>query len=140
MNGMRKKAATAAMAAGLIGGGAAGLILGGTSAVGAEGDQPDATQQDQTAQQEGTRDGERGGPRHGPRRRHAAKVMLTPAAEALGMSVEDLAAQLHDGRTIAEVAAEKGVDKQVVIDAMVAEASERITKFVDEGPGANKGD
>lgn len=63
--------------------------------------------------------------------------MLEPAAEALGMSVADLAVELRDGRTIAEVA---GVDKQTVIDAMVADSTERITRFVNEGHGANKGD
>ena len=37
------------------------------------------------------------------------------------------------GKTIAQVAQEKGVDVNTVIDAMVAPVKERITKFVNEG-------
>jgi len=152
---MRTKAAAAAMTVGLLGGGAAGLILGGTSTVGAEGESTTTTVE-QPADENGGQSNENSGQsnensgqsnensgsehRRGPGRRHAAKMMLEPAAEALGMSVADLAVELRDGRTIAEVAEEKGVDKQTVIDAMVADSTERITRFVNEGRGANKGD
>ncbi len=148
MDRMRTKAAAAAMTVGLLGGGAAGLILGGTSTVGAEGESTTTTVE-QPADENGGQSNENSGQsnensgsehRRGPGRRHAAKMMLEPAAEALGMSVADLAVELRDGRTIAEVAEEKGVDKQTVIDAMVADSTERITRFVNEGRGANKGD
>ena len=148
MDRMRTKAAAAAMTVGLLGGGAAGLILGGTSTVGAEGESTTTTVEqpaDENSGQSNENSGqsnENSGSEHrrGPGRRHAAKMMLEPAAEALGMSVADLAVELRDGRTIAEVAEEKGVDKQTVIDAMVADSTERITRFVNEGRGANKGD
>jgi hypothetical protein len=69
------------------------------------------------------------------------------AADALGISVKDLATDLKDGKTIADVAKEKGVDVNTVIDAMVtkavangrdeAKAKEAITKFVNEGRAGN---
>jgi len=68
-------------------------------------------------------DGPRGGVRFG----------LEAAAEALGMSADDLRTELQDGKTIADVAGEKGVDVQTVIDAMVADATERIDQRVTEG-------
>ena len=57
------------------------------------------------------------------------------------MEPSALAQELKDGKTIAQVAQEKGVDVNTVIDAMVAPVKERITKFVNEGgprrhPGA----
>ena len=72
-----------------------------------------------------------GGPRF---HRHFAGPGLDAAAEALGVETEDLVAALRDGKTIADVAEEQGVDVDTVIDAMVDEARERITEFVNEGP------
>jgi ribosomal protein S20 len=67
-----------------------------------------------------------GGPRgRGPK--------LEAAAEALGVSEEDLREQLRDGKTLAQVAEDRNVDKQKVIDAMVAEATARIDQAVQEG-------
>ena len=86
-------------------------------------------------------------------RHHVGKgAQISAAAEALGMSEEELRTELAAGKSIADVAAEKGVDKQKVIDAMVAEASaaldaakaalpERIAALVEQdglpmhGPG-----
>jgi hypothetical protein len=58
---------------------------------------------------------------------------LDAAAQALNMSVEDLGSQLRDGKTLAQVAQERNVDVQTVIDAMVAEATARIDEKVQEG-------
>jgi len=67
-----------------------------------------------------------GGPRgRGPK--------LEAAAEALGLSEEDLREQVRGGKTLAQVAEERNVDKQRVIDAMVAAATERIDQKVQEG-------
>jgi hypothetical protein len=71
--------------------------------------------------------------RHGPFVRHAVRGELSAAAGALGMEPSALAQELKDGKTIAQVANEKGVDVNTVIDAMVAPVKERITKFVNEG-------
>jgi ribosomal protein S20 len=67
-----------------------------------------------------------GGPRgRGPK--------LEAAAEPLGLSEEDLREQLRDGKTLAQVAEDRNVDKQKVIDAMVAEAITRIDQKVQDG-------
>ena len=73
---------------------------------------------------EGTPKG--GGPRgHGPK--------LDAAAKALGVSTDDLRGQLRDGKTIAQVADDRNVDKEKVIDAMVADATEHIDQAVKDG-------
>ena len=78
--------------------------------------------------------GKLGGPgHHGPRLGFRGPG-LDAAAEALGMERDALVEALRGGQTIAEVAAAQGVDVNVVIDAMVAEARERIETFVNEGP------
>lgn len=48
------------------------------------------------------------------------QVALDAAAEALGMTSDELSAQLWGGKTLADVADEKGVDIQVVQDAVNA--------------------
>src|SRR5690606_35881100 len=58
---------------------------------------------------------------------------LAAAADAIGISVEDLRSALMDGQTIAEVADANGVDPQAVVDAMVAEAEEHLAEKVAEG-------
>ncbi len=75
-----------------------------------------------------------------PRVRHAVRTELDSAAQALGMQPSALAQELKSGKTIAQVAQEKGVDVNTVIDAMVAPVKARITKFVNEGgPRAHPG-
>jgi ribosomal protein S20 len=64
---------------------------------------------------------------------HGRGPKLEAAAEALGVSEEELREQLRDGKTIAQVAEDRDVDKQQVIDAMVAAATERIDQKVQEG-------
>jgi hypothetical protein len=68
---------------------------------------------------------------HGGPRGHVLK--LDAAAEALGISAEDMRDQLRNGKTIAQVAQERNVDVQRVIDAMVAEANARIDEKVQNG-------
>lgn len=94
------------------------------------------------------------GPRPGLRRPLAHG--LATAAEVLGMEVEDLAARLREGATLAEIAGdqagaliaalvaeveehlaravENGRITQEEADERAAEAEERITTFVEEGP------
>lgn len=55
---------------------------------------------------------------------------LGTAAEVLGLEVDDLRDQLNDGATIAEVA---GDDLDAVIDALVAEKTDRIAQAVEDG-------
>jgi urease gamma subunit len=67
---------------------------------------------------------------HGMRDRRPG---LDAAAEALGITADELHEALRDGQTIAEVAEAKGVDVQAVIDAMVAEAAEHLAERVADG-------
>jgi polyhydroxyalkanoate synthesis regulator phasin len=79
------------------------------------------------------RDGEgRGGHRGGPGMfgRGVASEALT---DLLGIDGEELRTQLRDGATLAEIAAEQGVDVQDVIDELVAEVAERVDNAVENG-------
>lgn len=58
---------------------------------------------------------------------------LDTAATALGVTEAELRDALDDGTSIADVAEQRGVDVQEVIDALVAEASTRIDEKVAEG-------
>jgi hypothetical protein len=58
---------------------------------------------------------------------------LSVAAEALGMTDEELRDALRDGSSIASLAEERGVDVQTVIDALVASATARIDEKVASG-------
>lgn len=78
--------------------------------------------------------GEHDRPGHGPGRGHGFfGARLDTAAEAIGITAEELRAALQDGSTIAEVAEANGVDLQVVIDALVAEATAKIDAAVADG-------
>ena len=57
----------------------------------------------------------------------------TVAAEALGMTEEELRDALRDGASIASLAEERGVDLQTVIDALVASATAKIDEKVAAG-------
>jgi ribosome-interacting GTPase 1 len=59
---------------------------------------------------------------------------LSVAAEALGMTEDELRTALEeDGTSIADVAADQGVEVQKVVDALVADANARIDKAVTDG-------
>ena len=62
---------------------------------------------------------------HGPK--------LDAAAKALNLSVDDLRSKLQGGKTLAQVAQDQNVDKQKVIDAMVADATAHIDQEVQDG-------
>src|SRR5690606_28119959 len=65
--------------------------------------------------------------------RHWFRPGLDVAAEALGISEEELRDALRDGSSIADVAEERGVELQTVIDALVASLSAEIDEMVAEG-------
>jgi hypothetical protein len=58
---------------------------------------------------------------------------LSTVAESLGISEDELRSALEDGRTIAEVAEEQGVEVQGVVDDIVAAQRERLDEAVAEG-------
>lgn len=120
----KKLAGAAAFTAALAAGGAAGALFGTPVLTGAQesgGESPESTTESTT---------------EAPMRRHAAGKgeHLTTAAEVLGMTAEELRAELQAGKSIADVAAEKGVDKQRVIDALVAAATARIDEMKTQLP------
>jgi predicted DNA-binding protein YlxM (UPF0122 family) len=58
---------------------------------------------------------------------------LDAAAEVLGMDSDELMAELRDGKTLAEIAEEKGVDFEAVQEAMIAQMEQTLQEAEDEG-------
>jgi hypothetical protein len=58
---------------------------------------------------------------------------LDAAAEALGLTADEVRGALQDGTSLADLAAAEGVDPQVVIDALVGSMSERLDEAVAAG-------
>ena len=117
----RKMLGAAAMAGALTIGGVVGVALGSPSVSGA---QKAGTPTTTTAPGQPGPGGRQGPGRGGPGLRGGGE--LDAAAKALGISVDDLQKSLADGKSIADVAKDKGVSKQKVIDAMVAAATKRL--------------
>jgi len=113
----RKILGAAAFSLALAGGGVAGAVLGTPSLSSAQDETTETT-----AAESGT-----------PRLDHRG-AGLTAAAEAVGISEDDLRTALEDGQSIAQVAETNDVDVQTVIDAMVAEATARIEATLAELP------
>lgn len=137
MSPNRKLIGAAAFSLALAGGGVAGAVLGTPTLSGAQ----DETDGSTTTTADAPRFDRRG-------------EGLTAAAEALGISEDDLRAALADGKSIAQVAEEQGVDVQTVVDALVADATARLdeleaslpermadlvnrTGWGDQGPGGH---
>jgi hypothetical protein len=117
----------AAFSVALAGGGVAGALLGTPSLSSAQEDDSTDTTTESTAPAEDTARLHRGP--FGPR-----GARLETAAEALGMTAEELKAELEAGKSIAQVAEEKGIEVQVVVDALVAEGTERLEEAIEELP------
>ena len=109
----RRILAPIVVAAAVAGGGVAGALVG-VPGISSAQDAPSQTQPAPAAASQ--RDG-------------AVKA----AADALGLSVKDLAKELRSGKTIAEIATEHGVAPQTVVDALVDAADQRIDKVVANG-------
>ncbi len=59
--------------------------------------------------------------------------LLSIAAKQLGISVYDLGKALQEGKSIADVAKEKGVDPQAIVDAYLARVNENLKQAVEDG-------
>ena len=59
--------------------------------------------------------------------------LISIAADKLGMEATDLLTELRDGKSIADVAGEKGVDTQVIVDAYLAQVQEDLDAAVADG-------
>jgi len=90
----------------------------------------------------GHQGGHRGGPRNGGardgERMGGPREMIAVAAETLGITPAELVAELKAGKSVADVASERDVPIQDVIDALVDDvvrnATERITELVNRKP------
>jgi hypothetical protein len=58
---------------------------------------------------------------------------LSLAAEKLDMSTTDLLAELQEGKSIADVAKEKGVDPQTIVDTYLDQLAEQLDAAVENG-------
>jgi hypothetical protein len=58
---------------------------------------------------------------------------IQAAAEETGLEAQEILSQIRDGMTLAEVVAANGGDIQVVIDTVIAGASERLAEAVENG-------
>lgn len=76
----------------------------------------------------GGRFGERGFGMGGP-----GNSLVSVAAEQLGLSVEQLVDELEAGKTIADVAAVKGVELETIVDAYIAPRAEFLAQQVADG-------
>ncbi len=115
----RKLFGAAAMTAALATGGILGVTVGYPSISGA---QTGATPSSTTVPANGTAPAGD----HGPGRGFGFGGDLSVAAKALGMTEADLRTALQGGKSLADVAKAKGIDKQNVIDALVADATKRL--------------
>jgi polyhydroxyalkanoate synthesis regulator phasin len=59
--------------------------------------------------------------------------LIAVAADKLGMTVDELTTQLKDGKTVADLAQEKGVDLQTIVDAFLASRQEWLSQAVTDG-------
>ncbi len=118
----RKLLGAAAFSLALAGGGAAGALLGTPSLSSAQ-DGTEETTTDDAAPED---------PR--PRRFQHRGEGWAGAAEAIGLTAEELRAAREAGQAIAQVAEAEGVDVQTVIDALVANGTERLEEAIAELP------
>jgi polyhydroxyalkanoate synthesis regulator phasin len=119
----RKLVGAAAFSLALAGGGAAGAVLGTPNISGAQDDTDTSATTTDSTTDAGT---DLAAGRHGPGGHFGGGESLATAAEVLGISEDELRTQLEDGQSIAQVAEAQGVDVQDVVDALVAQATERL--------------
>jgi hypothetical protein len=81
----------------------------------------------------GVQDTERPPRPDSPRAGHHRGGLLDVAAEALGMTVAELVAELDDDTSMADVAAAQGIDTATLVDAVVAQAEEHMQAAVENG-------
>jgi hypothetical protein len=60
-------------------------------------------------------------------------ALIAVAAEELGLTRQELIAELQGGKTIADVAAEKNVAVETIVDAFLAPRAERLNELVANG-------
>jgi len=73
-----------------------------------------------------------GGPGMGGQRGGMRQEMLTTAADAIGITADDLKTAIEGGQTIAQIAEANGKSVQSVIDALVAQATTDLTQRITD--------
>jgi uncharacterized protein (DUF433 family) len=68
-----------------------------------------------------------------PVAQRGARLLIATTAEMSGLEVADVVQALRDGATLAEIAAEHGVDSNAVIQAALAQTAETLQVAVAEG-------
>ncbi len=76
--------------------------------------------------------GQEGGQNHGGARGEKRQERLTTAAEAIGITADELKTAIEGGQTIAQVAEANGKTVQSVIDALVAQATTDLTQRITD--------
>jgi uncharacterized protein YidB (DUF937 family) len=71
--------------------------------------------------------------KHGPRGLGNHEEMQGIIADTLGLSTEELQSELESGKTVAQLAEEKGVSVDAVVDAITAKINESIDQAVADG-------
>ncbi len=71
---------------------------------------------------------DRGGPWGGPE-----NSLIAVAAEKLGLTTQELLTELQAGKTIADVAAEKNVAVDTIVEAVIAPRTERLNQLITDG-------
>lgn len=123
----------AALGAALLGGGVAGAVIATPALTSAQEEAPSPEAPDESTTTAPDADEPRSDARGCRVGRRGSRPGLDAAAEVLGVTEEELRDALRGGSSIADVAAERGVDMQAVIDALVAEATARIHDEAVEG-------
>lgn len=58
---------------------------------------------------------------------------LGPAADVIGIEVEELRTALDEGQTLADIATANGVDPNAVVDAIASASADRLAEHVADG-------
>jgi hypothetical protein len=69
----------------------------------------------------------------GPRLGGPENSLIAVAAEQLGMTPQELLTELQSGKTMADVAAEKDVALETIVEAFITPRTERLQELVDNG-------
>jgi hypothetical protein len=130
---MKKKAMFAALSAGAIAGTGAGLILGVPGLTSAADDSSKSSTEVLSASTV-DRDADSTHAHHRAHKGGRGK-MASPEtlAEVLGVDVETLRGEFAAGKSIADVAAEQGIELETVVDALIAEVETRLDEHVADG-------
>ncbi len=123
---MNKRIRTTILATAVAG----GTVLGATQLGGIANAQVDDGGDTPVDAPESPPEDEDGRPPRGEGRRGAH---LDSLAELLGMDADVLREALRGGSTLADVAADQGVDVQAVVDAIVDQETQRIEQAVEDG-------